>query len=123
MIWRTGLLAISVGSLLVTLGPGAFAAADTMTVKGEVIDVTCHTKQGEKAMGEKHSDCALTCAKKGAPMGISADGKVYNITGGYAKDNNAKLLEFVGKPVEATGDVTEKDGKLTIDVASMKAAG
>ena len=41
---------------------------------------------------------------------ITADG-VYTIAGDYAADNNAKLIEFVSKKVEATGDVTEKDGE------------
>ena len=50
---------------------------------------------------------------------MTADG-VYTITGDYTADNNKKLLDFVAKNVEATGEVGEKDGVKTIDVASLK---
>jgi hypothetical protein len=99
---------------------GASLRAEPQTVKGEVIDVMCHNKKAEN-VGSGHADCALSCAKKGAAMGIlTADG-VYTITGDYTSDKNAKLLDFVAKNVEATGEVTEKDGVKTINVTSMKA--
>jgi hypothetical protein len=99
---------------------GASLRAEPQTVKGEVIDVMCHNKKAEN-VGSGHADCALSCAKKGAAMGIlTADG-VYTITGDYTSDKNAKLLDFVAKNVEATGEVTEKDGVKTIYVTSMKA--
>jgi hypothetical protein len=111
---------------LVTLVAGVSApllAADDTTVKGEVIDLQCHAKQGEKATGESHADCAMSCAKKGAPLAIlTSDGTVYTITGDYSKDKNKKLIPFVAKQVEAKGEVTEKDGKKEINVTSMTAA-
>jgi hypothetical protein len=51
---------------------------------------------------------------------MTSDG-VYTITGDYTNDKNAKLLDFVAKNVEATGEVTEKDGVKTINVTSLKA--
>ena len=55
-------------------------------------------------------------------MGIlTADG-VYTITGDYTLENNKKLLEFVAKQVEASGQVSEKDGKKLIDVSTLAAA-
>ena len=100
---------------------GASVRAESKTVKGEVIDVMCHTKKAENT-GASHADCALSCAKRGAAMGIlTADG-VYTITGDYTADNNKKLLDFVAKNVEAMGDVTVKDGQKTIDVSSIKPA-
>jgi hypothetical protein len=44
------------------------------------------------------------------------------VTGEYAANNNAKLLDFVSKNVVATGDVTEKDGQKMIAVKSIKLA-
>ena len=96
--------------------------AETKTVTGEVVDVMCHTKKGEGGHGDSHKGCATACAKKGAAMGIMASDAVYEIQGDYAANNNAKLLDFVATRVEATGDVTEKDGKKIIMVTSMKAA-
>ena len=101
---------------------GVSLRADSSTVKGEVIDVKCYTKD-HKNVGADHADCALSCAKRGAALAIlTSDGQVYTITGDYTADNNAKLMDFVSKTVEATGDVAEKDGTKTIAVTSMKAA-
>lgn len=95
-------------------------AAET-TLKGEVVDLQCQLKDA-KNKGADHADCALSCARRGATMGIlTADG-VYTITGDYTKENNKKLLEFVARQVEASGDVTEKDGKKLIDVSTVAAA-
>jgi hypothetical protein len=96
--------------------------AETKTVKGEVVDVACHTKKGAGGHGDAHKGCATACAKKGAAMGIMASDAVYEIAGDYAANSNAKLLDFVATEVEATGEVTEKDGKKIITVSSMKAA-
>ena len=98
---------------------GAPAFAKTETIKGEVVDQTCYMKD-KKNVGGSHKECAETCAKKGAPMALlTADGKLYRITGGLAADNNAKLVSHVAHTVEITGDVTEKDGKMTIAADSL----
>jgi hypothetical protein len=55
-------------------------------------------------------------------MGILAADGVYTIAGDYTADKNAKLIEFVAKKVEATGEVAEVDGQKTITVTSMKLA-
>jgi hypothetical protein len=100
----------------------ASLVAESTTVKGEVVEIACHTKKGAGGHGEGHKGCATACAKKGNAMGIMASDTVYEIAGDYAANNNAKLLEFVASEVEATGEVSEKDGKKVITVSSMKAA-
>src|SRR3712207_82246 len=95
-------------------------AADT-TVKGEVVDVACQVKKAPGGQGEAHKGCAEACAKRGSQMGILTADAVYEIQGDYAANNNAKLLDFVATQVEATGEVTEKDGKKIITVTSIKA--
>ena len=98
------------------------ALADEKTVKGEVVDVQCYTK--DKAnVGKDHEACALSCARRGNQMGIlAADGTVYLISGDYSKENNKKLIEFVAKQVEAKGEVMEHDGKKMITVTAMEVA-
>ena len=110
-------------SIFVTLAllAGVALGADAKTVRGEVIDVQCQ-KQHADHVGEEHVDCALSCAKKGARMGILTPDGVYTITGAYTAENNRRLLEFIARQVEATGDVNEKDGVRTIDVSSMRLA-
>jgi hypothetical protein len=95
--------------------------AAASTLKGEVVDVQCNLKDA-KNKGADHADCALSCARRGAAMGLMTTEGVYTITGDYTKENNKKLLEFVAKQVEATGEVTEKDGKKLIELTALAAA-
>lgn len=96
-------------------------AAD-MTVKGEVVDIACSTSLKEKGHGPGHAGCTMDCAKKGQPVGILTADSVYTVTGDYAANKNAKLLDFVAKNVIVTGEVSEKDGVKSINVKSIKLA-
>ena len=98
------------------------AIASDMTVKGEVVDIACSTAKKEAGKGEAHASCAMVCAKKGQPVGILTADAVYTVTGDYAANNNAKLLDFVARNVVVTGEVTEKDGVKSINVKSIKLA-
>lgn len=93
-----------------------------MTVKGEIVDLPCYEgKNG--ARGESHKTCALSCAKRGNQLAIVDDqNTVYVITGDYAANKNEKLVPFVAEMVEATGAVTEKDGKKFLAVSAIKKA-
>jgi type 1 fimbria pilin len=115
------LISIVAGAAFVTALAMPVFAAD-MTVKGEVVDIACSTKKGEGGKGEAHANCALVCAKNGMPVGILTADAVYTVTGDYAANNNAKLLDFVAKGVIATGEVTEKDGVKSINIKSIKLA-
>jgi len=113
------ILAVAAAAALVA--SASLFAAET-TVKGEVVDVACQVKKAPGGQGAAHKGCAEVCAKKGAKMGILTSDAVYEIAGDYAANNNAKLIEFVAAQVEATGEVTEKDGKKTITISSIKPA-
>jgi len=93
--------------------------AEVKTVKGEVIDLECSLSKGAAGKGEDHAACAMGCAKNGDPMALLTDDAVYVIEGSYAADKNAKLLDFVARKVEAKGSITERDGKMYINVAAM----
>ena len=111
---------MSGAAFVVALAIPAFAA--DMTVKGEVVDVACSTKLKEKGHGPGHAGCTMDCAKKGMPVGILTADAIYTVTGDYAANKNAKLLDFVAKSVIVTGSVTEKDGVKSINVKSIKLA-
>jgi len=104
--------------LVIALGVSMSAA--TETVKGQVVDQTCYAKDkanngNDHKMPQDVTDCAVACAKKGAPLALlTSDGKLYQITGGLAADKNAKLVPHVSHTVEIKGEVTEKDGKKMI---------
>ena len=109
---------LAAAGLVVAMAAPAFAKEATIT--GEVIDQGCYMKDHAK-VGADHKECATTCAKKGAPMALlTSDGQVYTITGGLAADNNAKLVPHVSHKVEITGDVTDKDGKMSIAADALK---
>jgi hypothetical protein len=104
---------------------GTSSWAKTMTVKGQVVDEGCPLREmGQKGGDQKAAEmdqCAIDCAKRGEPVALlTADGKVYRISGGLAANNNAKLIAHMGHTVEITGDVTEKDGKVLIAADALK---
>jgi hypothetical protein len=117
--------ALTAAAFVLALGTPAFAKEET--VKGQIIDQTCYTKDKAANAGKDHKmaadvkDCAVACAKKGAPMALlTADGTVYQITGDLAANMNEKIVAHVSHTVEVTGDVTTKDGKTSIASNSLK---
>lgn len=113
-----------IGTIGVTAAVLALAASvsagSAKTISGEVIDVQCQAKKAENK-GADHEDCALSCAKRGAKMGIlTADG-IYVISGDYTAEKNKKLLPFVAKQVTATGEVMDHDGEKMINVTKIEA--
>jgi type 1 fimbria pilin len=107
-------------AFLAALALPVFAAE--MTVKGEIVDVACSIAKKDAGKGAAHAACAMVCAKKGQPVGVLTADALYIVTGDYAANSNAKLLDFVAKNVIATGEVTEKDGQKQINVKSIKLA-
>ncbi len=90
------------------------------TVKGEVVEVSCFTELGQNGTGEEHVACALRCAGRGESLGILTDAGVYVIIGEMAQNYNAKLLDYIGKNVEATGIVTNDHGYILLELGSIK---
>lgn len=95
------------------------------TVTGTVIDLVCYAKNNANT-GLDHDDgrvCAIACIKwEGNPAGlITADGKVYQLTGGVLGKNNIKIAEHIAHTVTITGSVYEKDGMtmLSSDTLTM----
>ena len=96
------------------------AAAATVTVKGEVVDLACAFEKGEAGSGNAHSACALACAKEGKLVGVLTDNAIYEVSGDFTANNNARLLDFVAKAVTITGEVTERDGKKLLNVRTIR---
>ena len=122
---RRMLAGLVVVAAVVALGAPLFAAEQTVT--GQIIDQTCYMKDKASNAGKDHKmatdvkDCAVACAKKGAPMAIlTSDGKVYQITGELAANMNERLVPHVAHTVEVTGEVTSANGKNTIAASNLK---
>jgi hypothetical protein len=93
-----------------------------VTIKGEVVDIACATSKGPGGRGDGHSACALACAKKGQPIGVLTDDAVYEVSGDFTANGNAKLLDFVAKSVTITGEVTEREGRKLLNIKSIRVA-
>ena len=93
-------------------------AAETRTVTGEVVEVSCYNRNG--GVGDGHAACALKCAQGGADLGILTNEGVLSISGDKA--DTTELFGFIAQVVQATGDVMEKDGKMWIHVPSIAPA-
>ena len=100
--------------------PAMPAAAKTMTMKGEIVDLACYFTKGAK--GAQHQACALSCLKNGQPMGLlSADGTVYLLLAGHDDTKPfGQAKELAAAQVEVTGAMAEMAGIKVITVASVK---
>src|SRR5438876_11493036 len=101
MRMNPGIVAVA----LLLAGSWLRAAGEEVTLKGEVVEVSCYSKQGvAKGTGAAHVSCAMDCAKQDKPLGLLTDGDgLFRFVGEYTENNNAKLLPFVGKQVEVKG--------------------
>jgi len=83
---------------------GSAGTPDLMTLKGEVVEVSCFSKGVAESTGAAHIACAKDCVAKGQPLGIlTEDDGLIKVTGDYAANKYAKLIMYVGKRVEVQG--------------------
>lgn len=107
-------------ALVLALGLSApqARAAETTTVKGEVVDLMCYLDHGAK--GEKHASCAKTCIESGGPVGIlTSDNKLYLVIGEH-KPINDKLAAYAAKTVTIKGKLVERNGMKMIENAEIE---
>jgi len=119
---KQSLAALFITALLVSAG-ALLAQEKTITVEGYVLDSACaFTKNLEKPISR---DCALACAKEGSQLVIlTKDGTVYwpidSVT--PAKGQNARLTEFAGNRVTATGKLYDRGGSHALVIEKIAPA-
>lgn len=98
-----------------------WAQQKSVTVEGYVLDSACaFTKNLEKPITR---ECALSCAKAGSQLVIlSADGAIYWPIDGKtpATGQNARLLEFAGNRVKATGKLYDRGGSHALVIENIQ---
>lgn len=114
-------LGLSAVFLILIVATGIFAvqtgAAETKTIKGEVVDLMCYLDHGAK--GDKHAACAQTCIKGGGPVGIlTSDSGLYLIVGEH-KALNDQLAPLAAKTIAVKGKLVERDGMKMIENAEI----
>jgi len=96
-------------------------AAETVTVKGEVIDTYCYALMGAK--GESHRQCAIDCVKAGIPAGLLEEktGKVYVLLPDKDKAGLPKgVIDKMGRMASITGKVYTSGGSNFLTVDAIK---
>ena len=112
-----------VGTICLIAGFAATAGAANQTITGKVVDIDYYarTKNGRGGGLDQNVLAARSSVKwEGMPAGIiTDDGKAYQVTGGLAANNNAKISEYLSKTITVTGDVFEMDGMTMISADSV----
>jgi len=115
------ILGVLVNLFLVLSILSAVYAAETVTVKGEVIDTYCYALMGAK--GESHRQCAIDCVKAGIPAGLLEEGtgKVYVLLPNKDKTGLPKgVIDKLGRMASITGKVYTSGGSNFLTIESIK---
>jgi hypothetical protein len=108
-------------SLLMVMNIFTVVYAQTVTVKGEVIDTYCYALMGAK--GESHRQCAIDCVKAGIPAGLLEEGtgKVYVLLPNKDKTGLPKgVIDKMGQTASITGKAYVSGGSSFLTVESIK---
>jgi len=120
---KTTIAGVLGGMAILAAGGIAARPQKSVTVEGYVLDSACaFTKGLEKPISR---DCAVACAKEGSQLVIlTKEGAIYwpIDSATPAKGQNAKLLEFAGNRVKATGKLYDRGGSHAIVLDTVAAA-
>jgi len=108
-------------SLLMVMNIFTVVYAQSVTVKGEVIDTYCYALMGAK--GESHRQCAIDCVKAGIPAGLLEEGpgKVYVLLPSKDKSGLPKgVIDKMGRTASITGKAYASGGSNFLTVESIK---
>jgi len=123
MTHTKNLLAVALFTVVLVSAGAALGQQKTVTVEGYVLDSACaFTKNLEKPISR---ECALTCAKQGSQLVImTKDGTIYwpIDSATPAKGQNARLTEFAGNRVAATGKLYDRGGSHALVIEQIAAA-
>ena len=117
------LFSIVVGTvILATITMVVWSQGKTITVEGYVIDSACSfTKNLDKPISK---ECAVACEKAGSQLVIQTkEGIIYWPIDEKtpASGQNAKLLEFAGDRVKATGKLYDRGGSHALVIEKLEA--
>ena len=97
-------------------------AGKKVVLVGQVVDTACYL--GHDSKGDKHADCAATCAKEGIPLAILdvKTGMLYLPIAMDHKSANPRLMPFIEKKVKVTGVAFTRNGMRGIVIDKVEAA-
>jgi hypothetical protein len=97
--------------------------AKTMTIEGAVRDLACPVQNPAGTATKFSLKCTLDCVKHGSPIIIlTKEGFIYFPLSADMPDaaQRKKMMPFVGKYVQATGAVFERNGTRAIAITEIK---
>ena len=97
--------------------------AKTMTIEGAVRDLACPVQNPAGTPSNFDLKCTLDCVKHGSPIIIlTKDGLIYFPISEDMPDSDQreKMMPYVGKYVQATGAVFERNGTRAIAITQIK---
>lgn len=93
------------------------------TVEGLVRDIACPIQNLEATATHLSMKCLVACARKGSPLVIlTNNGDLYLPISAKMPDEDQRpaLMPFLGKYVQATGTVYERNGTRVIVISEIK---
>lgn len=113
-----GMIAATALSLFMLATPATAATAETVDIRGEVIDTWCYLSGvmggPDSVTGSAHHTCALWCAAGGIPIGVLAeDGTIYMVLKLEGEDPLAQtdsIMEIQSDTITARGQHYVRDG-------------
>ncbi len=94
-----------------------------VVIRGLVRDIACPVENHASTARQFNRQCALDCAKRGSPLAILTDDGTMYMTISESmpdQDQHEKLMPFVGKYVEASGTVYERNGLHALVIKQIK---
>jgi hypothetical protein len=103
-------------------------AAKQETIRGVLVLRLCYMADPVNNKGNDHKHqgqdvkgCATNAVDAGQQLAlVTADSKIYTISGGLRVNKYMKLVPHIGKTIEVTGGVTGEADKLTITGDNFK---
>ena len=114
----------SIAALISALDPQGSGSAP-QTITGRVVSLSYYGQNKTRPGGgldQRLGEARASVKWEGMPAGVvTSDGKAYQVAGGLAANNNAKIVELLGRTVTITGPVSEQHGMLVITADTVKA--
>ncbi|HEV2288965.1 MAG TPA: hypothetical protein VGR81_08440 [Candidatus Acidoferrales bacterium] len=94
-----------------------------VTIEGLVRDIACPIQNTAATATNFNLQCALDCAKRGSPLIIlTKAGRMYFPISSSMPDvdQHQKLMPYIGKYVQVTGTLYEREGTRAIAITEIK---